>query len=116
MTTGDIGEDGLVLSRDDVVDGVRVTVVGELTMATRDGLASYLIESLDGGPARVEIDLTGVKFMDSQGLWALMRARQHAEDAGEPEILRIVAASHPVRRLLEMTTLDQLFGYEPPPT
>lgn len=110
--TPDDHEDALAVTRVDVPIGARVVVHGELTMATRDELATCLMEAIDEGHDLVEIDLGAVKFMDSQGLWALMRARQHADDG---TTLKIVDASPPVRRLLQMTTLDTLFGYAPEP-
>ena len=112
MTTDRDDDDaGLVIDQRAVGEALRVRVDGELTMATRDQLADCLIAAIDARHPLVEIDMHAVSFMDSQGLWALMRARQHADNE---ETLRIVDVSAPVARLLQMTALDTLFGYPPP--
>jgi anti-anti-sigma factor len=108
---GDDDDAGLVIDETDVEGGLRVRVDGELTMATRDQLADCLMAAIDARHHVVEIDMGAVSFMDSQGLWALMRARQYAENE---DTLKIVDVSVPVRRLLQMTALDALFGYPPP--
>lgn len=105
-------DEGMSVERREVPGGMRCRVAGELTMATRDELAACIIELFDDGHVVVELDLSDVGFMDSQGLWALMRARQHAEQTAAGE-LRVVDASPPVRQLLQVTTLDTLLGYRP---
>ena len=46
--------------------GVRVTVVGELDLATSAAFEATLLEQLDAGPVR--LDLRGLSFMDSTGI------------------------------------------------
>lgn len=106
-------EDGLDINLIELPDAVRCVVAGEVTMGTRDQLVDCLLGLLDGGRDRIEIDLAAVNFMDSQGLWALMHARQHAEETDRESALRIIDAAPPVQRLLQMTTVDSLFGYPP---
>lgn len=55
-----------------------------------------------GAPARVDIDLGGVEFIDSSGLRALLQLQQN-----HGERVRISTMSDVVKRLLELTgTLD----------
>jgi anti-anti-sigma factor len=56
----------------------------------------------------VRVDLAAVEFMSSSGLRALVQAGQAAEAEGKR--LHVIAASHIVTCLLEVTTLDEYFG------
>lgn len=56
---------------------------------------------------RIEVDLSGVVFMDSSGLQELVRVYNAADEAGFAFVL--VRPSHPVERLLELTGLDARF-------
>jgi anti-anti-sigma factor len=109
MTPADPAQDSLVISSETTATGASVAVAGELTVSTRDKLASVLVRFVEDGHAAIDLDLGGVTFMDSQGLWALMRAKERS--AGGTQ-LRIVEASKPVRRLLQLTTLDAEFGLD----
>ena len=83
----------------DEVD-VRVLVVtGELEMATVDAFATAGVDLVMNLPAnaRLVVDLSGVTFIDSIGLRALVRIHSHAPD-------RVVRKpSAPVLRLLDIT-------------
>ncbi len=113
MTFAD-GVDSLDIRLLERPDVVRCVVSGEVTMDTRDQLVECLEALIDARHERIEIDLAAVSFMDSQGLWALMRARQHAEQTGAGATLTIIAAAPMVQRLLHMTTVDSVFGYSAP--
>jgi anti-anti-sigma factor len=67
------------------VDGVHlVTLAGELDIATAEGLADWLI-AVSG--SAVVVDLSGLTFMDSSGIAALVIARNHIEKSGNELIL-----------------------------
>ena len=58
---------------------------------------------------RVAVDLADATFLDSSALGVLVRVSKVA--AAQGGWLRLAAASHPpVRRILEITTLDEVFG------
>lgn len=86
-----------------------VTVIapsGELDRETGVRLADAIttaLASTDGGS--VEIDLSGVRFMDSQGLRILFEAAT----TGGPAF-RVVNPSDQVRRLVEITGTAEFFG------
>jgi anti-anti-sigma factor len=92
----------------DEVD-VRVLVVtGELEMATADAFATdgvHLVMNLPAN-AQLKMDLSGVTFIDSTGLRALLQIHSHAPDT---VVLRNPSA--PVQRLLDMT-VGGLFAVE----
>lgn len=85
---------------------VTVTASGELDMTTAPDLIQVLREAIRRhGPSRVDLDLTGVTFMDSTGLQVLVAANT---DVGGG--LRITGASPAVRRLLQITGVLESFG------
>lgn len=90
-----------------------VTVTGEVDALTAPDLLEALLAAIEVDP-RVTVDLAAVTFMDSQGLSALLRARQEAEDHGGA--LRLDAVSPPVLKLLQLTRLDAVFTLDPAPS
>jgi anti-sigma B factor antagonist len=56
------------------------------------------------------LDLTGLTFIDSGGLSALLDVNADAQKRGTK--LKVVADDGPVRRALELTGLDHLLGRE----
>jgi anti-sigma B factor antagonist len=64
-------------------------------------------------PAAVEVDITGVTFLDSSGIGVLVTAYRAATTAGAE--YRVVGPSRFVYEQLRMTGLVDLFGIDPPP-
>lgn len=96
-------------------DGTRrVSVVGELDLANAPELAGRIARL--GGPASapVEIDLSGVSFIDGSGLRVLLAAADALDPSGGPG-LRLVNPSRSVRRLFELTGMSDRLGPAPPP-
>jgi anti-sigma B factor antagonist len=61
-----------------------VTLSGELDMSTAEGLTDWLVEV--AGSA-VVVDLSGLTFMDSSGISALVTARNRMTEDGKDFIL-----------------------------
>jgi anti-sigma B factor antagonist len=101
--------DVVELSTETAGDGaVVVGVAGDVTFANAAQLARELHAALDGGATRVVVDLTGVGFMDSSALAALLRAAATArasdaslvvvhDPAQPPNILRFKGVEQLVR-------------------
>jgi len=85
-------------------------VVGEIDAGTSKQLAATLGERADIGDDPVEIDLGGVTFIDSSGLRVLLEHSNRLRSRGHG--LTIRNASRPVRRLLSITNLSELFGVD----
>jgi anti-anti-sigma factor len=75
---------------------VEVVAGGELDVASAPALLEQANEHLDGEGASVVLDLSGVSFIDSSGLHALMTISEQ-----RPERVRIVP-SEACRRLFEI--------------
>jgi stage II sporulation protein AA (anti-sigma F factor antagonist) len=91
------------LSVDAAVNGdvARVTLRGELDLDRAGALAEELSSLAGRGASTVVIDVSGLNFIDSSGLRALLSAREQLESAGAT--LRLEDLSPAVDRVLEMT-------------
>ena len=95
----------LVGERDELT--VVVSVTGDLDRMSCDEIDSMIQTAVLLWP-RVVVDLGMVTFCDSSGLRMLMRCEQAASEHGGR--LVIANASAPVRRVFEITGLDQLLA------
>ncbi|MGH3171358.1 MAG: STAS domain-containing protein [Trebonia sp.] len=57
---------------------------GELDMATADTAARYVQRIISSHRGPVSVDLAGIRFCDAQGLHALLRMANYAEQLGFP--------------------------------
>jgi anti-sigma B factor antagonist len=92
----------------EAVDGWQVLrLAGEVDVATAPRLRDRLVQLINEGPPKLVVDLSGLSFIDSMGLGALVsglkRARAHDGD------LRLAGPSDHVAKVLEITRLDQAF-------
>jgi anti-sigma B factor antagonist len=90
-----------------------VSVTGELDIATAEQAYSFITEVIDGRPAPVTIDLSGVTFCDASGLGALARLARHARAAGRQ--LMLTSARPSVLKIMRITGLDRAFPELHPP-
>jgi anti-sigma B factor antagonist len=86
---------------------VVVTVHGDLDLHSADELGDLLVGVVDRGASMLVVDLSDVEFVDSQGLGALLRGTRRF-GAGK-ERFRLVVPTREVRRVFEITALDQVF-------
>ena len=84
-----------------------VSVTGELDIATAEQAYSYISEVIDGRPAPVTLDLSGVTFCDASGLGVLARISRHARQAGRQ--LKLTAARPSLLKIMRITGLDRVF-------
>ena len=88
---------------------------GEIDIASADALRNAGARAVDSlGPSdRLDVDLSGVTFIDSSGLGALVSIRNAAEAAGRAMSLHIVSPS--IISLFELTGLRAAFTIVPEP-
>ena len=90
------------------MDGYQVIqMTGELDIATAEKAYSYISEVIDGRPAPVTVDLSGLTFCDASGLGVLARIARHARQAGRQ--LRLTSVRPSLLKLLRLTGLDGVF-------
>ena len=83
----------------------RVVLIGELDIASTDGLEKQLAAIEVDSPGTLVLDLRRVEFIDSTGLRALIAADERARSQGRR--LAVVRGPDAVARLLAVTQLDQ---------
>jgi anti-sigma B factor antagonist len=85
----------------------RIIPVGEIDMASANTFEAVAEQVLLAGPERIELDLTGVDFIDSSGLRAIVQLRTRARRDGVD--LSATGLSPAAERILELTGLiDEL--------
>ena len=89
-----------------------VEVAGEIDLLTAPALADHLTAALtDNPPMIVVVDLQQVDFLGAAGLNVLVTADWQARQ--QHTVLRIVATTHPVCRVLSVTGLDHTLAIYP---
>jgi anti-sigma B factor antagonist len=88
---------------------VRMSLDGEIDLAAEPAVVDAFAEVLtnDPGLKHVDLDVSGVEFIDSCGLRALLRCRSLATARGVELTLTVIEG--PVTRLLELAGLDTWF-------
>lgn len=96
------------------VTGGTATVVisGELDLASSPSLAAQLARLLAGSPQRLVLDMSRVGFMDVAAARLIASTAQSLPEGRRPVIR---SASRLVRRVLELTGLDDQFETNPGP-
>ncbi|WP_410565416.1 STAS domain-containing protein [Amycolatopsis sp. cmx-4-61] len=88
---------------------LRVTVTGEIDMATRSRFDAELDRAVAAAPHRLVVDLLGVAFCGVTGMASLGRLRARCAEAGIDLVLK---PSPVVRRALDLAAVAPLFGLE----
>lgn len=89
-----------------VATPARLTLGGEIDIQAVDEVRAAMDQAREQHVRRLDVDLTGVDFIDSSGLGLIAQAAADLED------LRVVAAPISVIRVLEMTGLGDLVQIE----
>ena len=90
----------VAVTTDERPSGIVVTVVGVVDASTLPDVSSVLTDAQRDGRT-LYVDLSGVTFIDSRGLGALLAANERAREGAAA--LRIHAPSDAVRRLLTIS-------------
>ena len=92
-------------------DGAAIlSLSGELDLTAAPSFLGHLKRASDGG-THIVLDLSGLRYMDSTGINALLNARQKFAQTGR----RIVLAAVPVtiRRILDIIAVEELIPVFP---
>jgi anti-anti-sigma factor len=89
-------------------DPLVISVGGEVDTLTGPLVRDRMVEALDASSGPVRIEMADVSFIDSQGLSTLITVRQSYPDRA----MTLAGARPNVRRLLEITGLEQTFSVE----
>jgi anti-sigma B factor antagonist len=111
----DVGVPPVELAISETVSGGRCTlhVDGELDMASAARLETAVALALGGPPHELVLDLRGVRFMDSTGLRAVLRARK-ASDECDCEFFVLPAERAGQHRLFQVSGLIGILTFREP--
>ncbi len=107
-----MGTDTLATATTEAPDGCRLSVDGELDLASVALLRERWSEALVCAPRRIDLDLAGLTFLDATGLGTILWCRQRALAEGRG--CQVVAASPPVVRIMRLTGTYVLLVDDPP--
>lgn len=87
-----------------------VALDGDIDVESARDLRAHFVDQIADPSARVVVDLSGVDFMDSSGLGALVSGWQMTREEGE---FRIAGANPVVHRVLTITGMEDVFQLFP---
>jgi len=90
---------------------MRISVRGEVDLYTSPDLRKAIMSAVPAARDGVEIELSGVEYMDSSGVATLVEGFKIARENSKAFVL--VAPSPSVSRVLELARLDSVFEIEP---
>lgn len=83
-----------------------VKLDGKLNMVSARSFRDAVSDAVAVGQTRLAIDLTGIDFIDSSGLGALISGLKTTRQAGGD--LRIASPNEQVRLVLQLTNMERL--------
>jgi anti-sigma B factor antagonist len=84
-----------------------IALRGEWDLYNRPELEAALRAAAEAAERLVVLDLSRATFIDSSVLGALVESRKHLDDAVQ---MAVVAEDHQIRKVFEITGLDQVFA------
>jgi anti-sigma B factor antagonist len=102
--------DHLVLESEPQDGALVIALYGELDLASTPLLEQGLLDAEAARVPRLVIDLSGLEFIDSTGLHALIRAHERARESDQE--LLLVRGPRAVQRLFELTGAARVFSFE----
>lgn len=98
--------------KDDRREGVCVlALTGEVDVYTAPKLKEKMVEAIEGGCARLVVNMDGVSFIDSSGLGVLVSALRRAREREGG--VRIVCDRDNILKIFRITGLDKVFPIFP---
>lgn len=85
---------------------------GDVDMASIPTVSAHVLDALTKDTAGLVIDLSEVRYIDSAGVHMLFDLARRLE-AGRQGMAITIGVSSPIRRLLEITNLDQVVAICP---
>jgi anti-sigma B factor antagonist len=98
---------GLTFEVTHTADEITVRLAGEFDLASVAVFQQDILPLLSGGRPKAVIDLSGLTFLDSTGLFSLVKAWQELQDRGIA--VRLVRGSEVVNKMLRLSGLDTEF-------
>jgi anti-anti-sigma factor len=87
---------------------ISIDIFGDFDISRTADLRDSILTAEDGGGGHVVVDLSGVTFMDSSALRALLEVRATLADRGS--LLTLVEPPPGIATLFSVTGMAELFG------
>lgn len=100
----------LTITRDEQDSSAVFILEGDIDIASSMTLREELLQAAPDGSEHVVVDLSGVGFMDSSGLAALVGIWKAVRDHGS---FRIAGPNATVTRVLTITGMEDVFDIHP---
>jgi anti-sigma B factor antagonist len=91
----------------------RIELVGELDLASSDAFEEEIRSAERARPAKLVIDLSRLRFIDSRGIECLVRAVQRSRDDGTQ--LELIHGPEPVEHVFQIAGLVDLLPFREAP-
>ncbi len=104
---------GLTIDRTDDEAKILISVRGEVDLYTSPDLRATLMKAVPEASAGVDVDLSGVDYMDSSGVATLVEGFKSARENSKTFVL--VTPSPSVMKVLELARLDSVFTIDRAP-
>ncbi|MGJ6968226.1 STAS domain-containing protein [Streptosporangium sp. G11] len=88
-----------------------IALAGELDKLSSPRLRDLLVTQLDDGACHLVLDVTGLSFCDSTGLWTMLDIQRRAGAVGG--CLRLAGVHGILERILTVTGLVDAFSLDP---
>jgi anti-sigma B factor antagonist len=99
-------------AQDVVRDGRRTVILsGDLDIASASALKEMLLDTSREGTTGITLDLRGLTFMDSTGLFMILFAKELADTNGYD--LSLIPGPPKIQRIFELTALLDLLPFQP---
>jgi len=101
----------VTIARSDDVALIKVT--GEVDLANAETIEQEILQGIRDGLSAVTLDLTGLRYIDSAGLWILFRlgtSLTTAKIAGEV----VVPVDGPIRRMVDIAGVSAAISVRVP--
>ncbi len=92
---------------------IRIAVAGEVDLYTSPELRSAIIKAVPATDAGLEVELSGVDYMDSSGVATLVEGFKSTREKSKTFVL--LRPSPSVMKVLELARLDSVFEIEQAP-
>jgi anti-sigma B factor antagonist len=103
---------GRLVVRSKLAEGVRtISLSGELDVASAQMLEETLLEACSTGASEIVVDLSGVEFMDSTGLSAILKGKALCE--AHACAYSLTPAQRPVERVFRTTGVRSRLRFRP---
>ena len=89
-----------------------VSLEGDVDLQSSPDARGVLLDAVERSK-RVVVDLSGVGYIDSSGIAALVEALQRSRQRKDGAALALAAVSDPVLRVLKLARLDRVFTIHP---